>query len=364
MTTKVPMHALDRKQFLETYNFTDEQLVRTELAWSLLEQIYERHIGMTSELQTTATYISQRLTSVPAVHSLRVRIKDSEHLVEKIIRKKLERPGLIVELDSYEEWVTDLIGIRILHLFKNDWRTIHEFVTRTWELQETPIAYVRAGDPEGVIKDLNDAKFKVEYHPFGYRSIHYLIKSQPSKCMQLVELQVRTIFEEGWSEIDHTVRYPRQSDDPYLAHVLTIFNRLAGSADEMGTFIKALSSYIRDQSAKVAERERQITEKEDDLQKAVSQLKINEGEKIKLQKQIAELRKSSLFTEVPGFVGNASLKDLMSIGGSGWSNLLQKTCDKCGKRYTEPLTISSSSVISSSGVISFSNRCEDCRKAP
>jgi putative GTP pyrophosphokinase len=294
MKTKPRTPALERNQFLETCSLTDEQLERTELAWSLLEQIYEHHLGMNRKLQTTATYISQRLTEVPAVHSLRVRIKDPEHLVGKIIRKKLERPELIIDLNSYEERVTDLIGIRALHLFKDEWRTIDEFVRETWELQETPVAYVRAGDPEGVIKDLDNAEFTVEHHPFGYRSIHYLIKSQPAKCMQLVELQVRTIFEEGWSEIDHTVRYPRQSDDPYLAHVLTIFNRLAGSADEMGTFIKALSSYIRDQSVRIAEREKQITEKEDDLQKAVSQLKINEGEKIKTAK--ANSRTSQVFS--------------------------------------------------------------------
>ena len=74
-------------------------------------------------------------------------------------------------------------------------------------------------------------------HPFGYRSVHYLLALKPSKNLMVAELQVRTIFEEAWSEIDHHIRYPYQADNPILGNYLEIFNRLAGSADEMGSFI-------------------------------------------------------------------------------------------------------------------------------
>ena len=56
----------------------------------------------------------------------------------------------------------------------------------------------------------------MEKHHFGYRSVHYLLKSLPGKRVHIAELQVRTLFEEGWSEIDHQVRYPRLSRDPRL----------------------------------------------------------------------------------------------------------------------------------------------------
>jgi ppGpp synthetase/RelA/SpoT-type nucleotidyltranferase len=289
---------IDRGEFLRSYNFTEEQFKGSELDWSLLEQIYVRHISMVGELQTTANYISQRLQSVPTVHSLNVRIKHEEHLIAKIIRKKLQHPELAFDVASYGELITDLIGIRALHLFKDEWRMIHDFITATWDLHETPIAYVRSGDPAALLAAFSDAKFRVEEHPFGYRSIHYLIESRPAKCTQFAELQVRTIFEEGWSEIDHRVRYPRQSDDPYLAEFLTIFNRLAGSADEMGTFIKSLSSFISEQAHKLAERELEVVRKEEELKTAVSKLRISEGEKSKLQHRIDELRKSS--PVVPG----------------------------------------------------------------
>jgi putative GTP pyrophosphokinase len=250
---------------------------------------------MTSELQTTASYIAP------------------EHLIAKIIRKKLEQPALDFDISSYEARVTDLIGIRALHLFKNEWRTIHQFVTETWDLHEKPIAYVRDGDAEDLICDFEKADCDVRKHSFGYRSIHYVLKSQPAKCVQLAELQVRTIFEEGWSEIDHRVRYPRQSNNPYLASYIILFNRLAGSADEMGTFIESLSVYMSEQAASVAERETRISKVEAELKATVSRLQISEVEKANLQKQIGELRNSSTS------LGSVTFSGLLSPDLPAWN---------------------------------------------
>jgi putative GTP pyrophosphokinase len=101
---------------------------------------------MLKELQTTATYVVERLQTVPEVHSLKSRIKEAEHLVEKIIRKKYQGSDVVVDCESYERIVTDLVGVRVLHLFKDDWLPIHNFIGATWELREDPIAYVRDGD--------------------------------------------------------------------------------------------------------------------------------------------------------------------------------------------------------------------------
>jgi len=58
------------------------------------------------------------------------------------------------------------------------------------------------------------------------------------------EIQVRTLFEEAWSEIDHTVRYPYFSDDEILKTYSLMLNRLAGSADEISTYIKLIKAEI------------------------------------------------------------------------------------------------------------------------
>ena len=367
---------IDRQRFLQTHGLTEEEFRTTELGWSVLDEISERHSGMTHELQTAATYISQRLQSVPGVHSLKVRIKHPEHLIAKIIRKTLEDPDLTFDANSYEERITDLIGIRALHLFKNEWRSIHDFVMRTWERHEDPIAYIRDGDPKELVADLAGAGFNVKQHQFGYRSIHYVIKFRPANRAQLAELQVRTIFEEGWSEIDHRVRYPRRSDDPYLADFLRIFNRLAGSADEMGTFIKGLSVRLREQS----EQDRQIEMKEDQLKILASKLTISRGEKEELERQIAEFWKAYRPSECPSiysgplsvkiepssFLINAGMaaaaaahvvhsEPQLQITGSLVFNAGQigseRTCSGCGKGYVADLMH-----------LSSSDLCEECRR--
>ena len=370
---------IDRQRFLQTHGLTEEEFRTTELGWSVLDEISERHSGMTHELQTAATYISQRLQSVPGVHSLKVRIKHPEHLIAKIIRKKLEDPDLTFDANSYEERITDLIGIRALHLFKDEWRSIHDFVMRTWERHEDPIAFIRDGDPKELVADLAGAGFNVKQHQFGYRSIHYVIKFRPANRAQLAELQVRTIFEEGWSEIDHRVRYPRRSDDPYLADFLRMFNRLAGSADEMGTFIKRLSVRLREQS----EQDRQIEMKEDQLKILASKLTISRGEKEELERQIAEFWKAYRPSECPSiysgplsvkiepssFLINAGMaaaaaahvvhsepqlhitSSSLVLNAGGQQIVSERTCSGSGKRYIADLMNPS-----------YSDLCEDCRR--
>ena len=53
-----------------------------------------------------------------------------------------------------------------------------------------------------------------------YRSLHYIIKYKG----YYVEVQGRTLFEEGWSEIDHDIVYP-YFKNPMLCDFSTLLNR-------------------------------------------------------------------------------------------------------------------------------------------
>lgn len=97
---------------------------------------------------------------------------------------------------------------------------------------------------------------KQEIHKHNYRSIHYVVPATNIESVQVYcEIQTRTIFEEGWSEIDHQVRYPDYSDDENLMSYLTIFNRLAGSADEMGSYVNELVELIKKNNKLESERD-------------------------------------------------------------------------------------------------------------
>jgi ppGpp synthetase/RelA/SpoT-type nucleotidyltranferase len=140
------MSNLDQSQFLQSYGLDKNALAQAGVEWDELVEIYKDHCSNFANLDTTAKFITDSLRQVREVHSLKYRVKDSEHLLEKIVRKKLEDKSLDISPENYSEKITDLIGVRALHLFKKDWIPIHEFITGTWELKETPTANIRKGD--------------------------------------------------------------------------------------------------------------------------------------------------------------------------------------------------------------------------
>jgi ppGpp synthetase/RelA/SpoT-type nucleotidyltranferase len=213
------------------------------LAWENLREIGEDHANNLELLNQVAEIYSRAIQGFEPVHSVRWRVKDPNSLMNKIFRKRHEGIKKYQEIskDNYREKITDLIGIRAIHLYKNDCLAIDTLIRENWEQQEETIAYIRVGDGEFLRGQFEESGFNVQEHGAGYRSIHYVLKSRPFNSELYFEIQVRTIFEEGWSEIDHKVRYPNASDDPLVANCLTIFNRLAGYADEMGSFVRDLS---------------------------------------------------------------------------------------------------------------------------
>lgn len=237
---------LDNKtDFLAKYQIEDKTYRKTKLKWEDLKAIHNDFSDKVNHLNSIGLSISNALQGQTGVHSVRFRVKDPEHLIEKIIRKVAEDPKRKIDLSNYEQEITDLVGVRVIHLFKSSWQSIDQFIRHTWEFKEDPIAYFRKGDPEDVMFTFNSSKFEVKVHKAGYRSLHYVLITKPTKVEHYVELQVRTLFEEGWSEIDHKIRYPYDTNNDLINSLLMIFNRLAGSADEIGEYVKILSFTLK-----------------------------------------------------------------------------------------------------------------------
>lgn len=241
--------------FLKENRISDEIWENSKCDWDELIKIKTDFINHHETLSNLAVFYTNLLQKIKDIHSVRWRIKDPDHLIEKIIRKKAEGKEKYqnISVDNYQSIVTDLIGIRALHLFKEDCFSIDREIRKLLSLAtiEEPVAYIREGDPRELRDKYANNNFKVMNHPAGYRSIHYVIASKPAKVEYYAEIQVRTIFEEGWSEIDHRVRYPNFSDDKLVVYFLDIFNRMAGSADEMGSFVTILLSSIKESNDKL-----------------------------------------------------------------------------------------------------------------
>ena len=289
----------NQKDFCIKYNIDEPAYAATGLQWESLENIYNDYIVFKEELEPSAIFLFNSLMKAVNVHSVRYRIKNPEHLVEKIIRKKIEDIESNITKDNYKEEVTDLIGLRALHLYKDDWKTINDYIRRLWNLKQKPVANYRKGDSQELVDFFKQKDCDIKEHKYGYRSVHYLIETQPAKQKFYAEIQVRTIFEEAWAEIDHTIRYPYDLDNVIFFQFLLILNRLAGSADEMGSYIKFLKKEL---SGKEKQFKQQIEEKTQiisDLEDKINKLNLKGKELEEVKSDLERLKRqkssSSLF---------------------------------------------------------------------
>ncbi|QQK71647.1 hypothetical protein HG702_09055 [Pectobacterium versatile] len=249
----------------------------------------------------------------------------------KIIRKRNEdeisEKYRSITKDNYTDVITDLIGIRVLHLFKEDWETIHNYLNSKWEFQESPIVYIREGDAP----DINIEGSVEKTHPAGYRSVHYIISTRLLKNSIYTEIQVRTIFEEAWSEIDHRVRYPNFKNNEILNYFLLIFNRFAGSADEMGTFVLSLKNELKEsieRSIKISEIEKEKETYLAKIDELVSNLEADQKITLKTKNELKQVKaKLDSFQKKEDDLYRESLFQRLNIGSSvdGIQNLSSKS---------------------------------------
>jgi putative GTP pyrophosphokinase len=169
-----------------------------------------------------AEYIVQLIQNDPSspkesLHTIIYRVKDELRLIEKIIRinKELEAGIPSISKKNYQERVGDLLGIRIICLRLSDIGKVEAYLKLLSE--EGILNFVRGPDRKRSFilpvdpGESNPENADITYT--GYSSIHYQIElgensDSPSGLKGLLfELQLRTILEEAWSEIDHKYRY-------------------------------------------------------------------------------------------------------------------------------------------------------------
>lgn len=229
-------------EFLLKYPYVKEIISTNDINMENLKEIYEDYIEYKNSYENQAEFIANILRSQNMVHSVKSRIKEPDRLVEKVIRKTEDRKNKYgndfqFTVNNYKNEINDLIGIRVIHIFKDQWQEIHEFIIKTWNVIEIT-ANVRDGDNIDVF---DDPTIEVRSKASGYRSVHYLVEFYPTNQKVIAEIQVRTIFEEGYGEIDHRLRYSHNEIPEILKSNLLLFNRIVGSADEMASLINNLS---------------------------------------------------------------------------------------------------------------------------
>lgn len=178
----------------------------------------------------------------PIVHSIKTRLKDPDHLVEKIRRK--EAQGRSINRENVFSEITDLAGVRVLHLYQAQAAPIHQFLigkirSREWVLVEKPVAY--SWDPDAC-EFFEGLGLRVKIKPSHYTSIHYVVRPKKN-AISACEIQVRTLFEEIWGEIDHTVNYPTPTENIATREQLRVLSKLVSTGSRLADSVFKLQEF-------------------------------------------------------------------------------------------------------------------------
>jgi len=154
------------------------------------------------------------------INSMRSRIKK---LIS--IKEKLERRNLEFSLESMEENLNDIAGIRVICSFPEDVYLLSDAL-----LNQDDIVLLEKKD------------YIQNPKPNGYRSLH-LIVSVPiflahEKRSMKVEIQLRTIAMDFWASLEHQLRYKK--DFPYTEEMIQELKYCADLSTELDDRMDAL----------------------------------------------------------------------------------------------------------------------------
>jgi putative GTP pyrophosphokinase len=200
-------------------------------------QSYVARLEMAQRLATNleGLFASEKLKSL--VHSIRARAKDPEHLREKLRRKmrKCQETGTEFDITSENlfQKINDLAGVRLLHLHTWQFAAIHKVILTLLGEEEIKVV-------EGPIARTWDNEYRDVFRKMGietvdsermYTSVHYVV--DPGGVRPTAEIQVRTLAEELWGEVDHSLNYPTPCSVLTCREQIKVLARVTSSATRL-----------------------------------------------------------------------------------------------------------------------------------
>lgn len=133
------------------------------------------------------------------IEIIKTRIKSPESISEKLLRR-----GLPISVDSIENNIYDIAGIRVICSFTDDIYMLADCL-----LKQDDITLIAEKD---YIKNPKEN---------GYRSLHLVVEVpiflQNEKRLMKVEVQLRTIAMEFWANLEHKLRYKKHLPEDVLS---------------------------------------------------------------------------------------------------------------------------------------------------
>ena len=175
------------------------------------------------------------------IHFTRHRVK-----AEDSLRAKLERLALSVEdrsatsdrgiinASNVFEAITDLAGLRIIHLHTEQLIGMHPLILKILQREK----YTLVGHPTAYCWDVEYQELfegvgiETKQRPSMYTTVHYDILAKRETGIRC-ELQVRSLVDEVWAEVSHRVNYPDTSPSATCRDQLKVLARLTSGCGRL-----------------------------------------------------------------------------------------------------------------------------------
>lgn len=244
---------LDEVDKLEGRNITTKEICR---------HIFEDYKNWQTKCKKIRDDLLLEIGELSGIHLHTSRIKTMDSLIVKVITKRHEWLGnngskyANLCVDNYKEIITDIVGVRLILSYRGDWLDIHNQIIKRFPylpntdykqldglisldynrvLSECPKVYHAQNDD---IEQYRGQGLITKQHPMNYRSIHYTINYNKS----YVELQLRTIFDEAWSDCDHRYVYKEEANKNHevLLKLSGILSDLTNISSDIGDEIRLI----------------------------------------------------------------------------------------------------------------------------
>jgi putative GTP pyrophosphokinase len=182
--------------------------------------------------QALMAYFQNDAALAPCIHFIKYRLKDPKHLREKLIRKAMQ--GDIIDKWRLFGRITDLAGIRIIHLHTSQMEAMHKAILAILEEQQLRLV-------EKPTANCWDVEYESIFKSFGitprrrgsmYTTVHYVIRAN-QKTKVTCEVQVRTLMDEVWGEVSHRINYPTESPSSSCKDQLKVLARLTSGCTRL-----------------------------------------------------------------------------------------------------------------------------------
>jgi putative GTP pyrophosphokinase len=192
---------------------------------------FKLHEGLAEKLKALLEELIE--TKALRVHSVTARVKDREDFEKKV---RGAQPGYAALCD-----VTDVIGLRVITHFPDEVDAVAQVIEDEFDID---------------VDNSTDKRATIDPDRFGYASLHYVatlplerLLTEWKKYRECVfEIQIRSILQHAWAEIEHDLGY--KSPEAIPRHIRRRFARLAGVLELADDEFKA----IRDELAAYGHR--------------------------------------------------------------------------------------------------------------